>query len=154
MEVDAATSNVVHKLAQVPECYDAFEAELAQIAVPQDPTPTQISTALVQLDTLFQKVYPYAVRARVAYDNVSSMLDEVMMSAGKGTNPTAMKADAAQQAQHYRFNDGDVISLFELQRLAKSRHVFYDGLMQAIAQKHSRLITLIGARNLETKLIT
>lgn len=153
MSADTAVLNAVQKLLTIPDDYNEMEAELNKISVPQDPLPVHISQALVQLDVLHQKTYPYAVRAKVAYDNASSLLDEVMMSKGKGTNPTAMKADAARQAQNYLLDD-IAVNLFELERATRTRHRYYDGLMQAIAQKHSRLITLIGAHNLEIKLIT
>lgn len=152
MVIDDSVCAAITLLAKPPDEYAALEEALRDIIVPPDPFPAHISQAIIQLDHLHQQVYPLAVRAKAAYDNASEILEEVMMSRGKGSNPTAMKADAARQAQAYDYQ-GMTVNLFELERVAKSRFTFFDGLMQAINQKHSRLITLLGAHNLEAKLI-
>lgn len=151
MIIDDPVCAAMALLAQPPEAYAAFEESLCDIVVPPDPYPAHISQAIIKLDHLHQQVYPLAIRAKAAYDNVSEILEEVMMSSGRGSNPTAMKADAARQAQTYDYQ-GMTVNLFELERAAKLRFTFYDGLMQAINQKHSRLITLLGTHNLEAKL--
>lgn len=128
-----------------------YEEELRSIMLPESPLPEDIRRAIAAMDKLYSKILPLYIRAKIAYENVSDLLDEVVTSNKVGRNAEARKAAGYAKAQSFDMN-GTKIDLFEARRRARARYLYLSDILKAIEAKHDRIVALEGAFKIEANL--
>jgi len=133
--------------------FGPFEEELYSIYIPNPPLPDQIRDVIVRLDVLYAKVLKEYIRAKIVYENIEDMADEIIKSSKtQGSNSEARAAKAYEAARTAELGSLGQVNLLELRRCARARYLYLQDILKAIDKKHERLITIEGAYGIEAKL--
>lgn len=130
-----------------------YRQRLATIRIPLEINPGVAKGLLSRIDTFFSEVRLDLSHLDGRKEYMSSLIREVERQKAIGSNEMDRKRNATMSLQNFETNDGSIVNLYEVQRTLIQRSSYLQGVVDIIAGKQARLITITGVLKLEKDLM-
>ncbi len=129
-----------------------YRRRLSTIVIPLDITPGVAKGLLSRIDAFFSEVRLDLGELEGRKEEVDSIIKEWERTKGTGTSDMVRKRTASEAVQQYSLGEGEIVNLYDIQRILYERYYYLRSVIDILDGKQSRLITVGGLLKLEKDL--